>query len=54
MIDNMNQPTLFTHLKLLCDNYYNRRISFDEYRNQRNELLKRIDAEYNGRNLFTN
>ncbi len=52
MIENIKQLNLLPQLKKLSDSYYNHQISFDDYRNQRKDLLKKIDAEYNGKNLF--
>jgi len=44
----MDTLSLFEQIKKLSDDYYEHRISFEEYRNMRNVLLKKIDAGYNG------
>ena len=36
-------------LRDLAEEYYSQRISKEEYRAQRTQLLDKIDAEYNGR-----
>ena len=35
-------------LRELLASYYNAELSFEEYRNQREQLFSAIDAEYNG------
>jgi len=44
----MQPLNLFEQIKKLSDDYYDQLISFAEYREQRNLLLKKIDARYNG------
>jgi len=44
----MNFRANMTALRTLSDNYYQNRISFTEYREQRSELLKLIDEDLNG------
>lgn len=40
-------------IKSLSDNYVNNRISFDEYRSERQIILRQIDSEFNQR-VFVN
>ncbi len=35
-------------LRALCDSYYNRHVSFDDYRTQRNQILGVIEHDLNG------
>jgi len=46
----VQELNLFEQVKKLSDDYYNNYISFEEYRQKRNTLLKQIDAGYNGAN----
>jgi len=46
----MEQLSLFEQIKKLSDDYYDHRITFEDYRNLRNALLKKLEARYNGAN----
>lgn len=45
MITNEYNPDL---IRVLADDYYQNRITYSEYRNQRTNILKKIDEEFNG------
>ncbi len=44
----MNFKNNMNLLETLSDDYYRNRISFEEYRQQRNQLLQALDEELNG------
>ncbi|WP_444993964.1 hypothetical protein [Aliikangiella sp. IMCC44359] len=45
----MDNNNLFAQVRQLSKDYYNNLISFNDYRAQRNSLLKKIDIRYNGK-----
>ena len=45
---NNQHLDLFSQLRTLSSKYYDREITFVDYRNQRNQLLDKINARYNG------
>ena len=47
----MNEASLSAQLRNLSRDYYQKRISFKEYRAQRKVLLDKIDEEFNGQHL---
>lgn len=47
----MNDDSFSTRLRLLSKDYYQKHISFEEYRIARKKMLNQIDEEFNGRQL---
>ncbi len=44
----MNDLSFSSMLRTLSEDYYNRKLSLEEYRTQRKSILSKIDAEFNG------
>ncbi len=42
------QPSMLAEVRELSSRYYNREMTFSEYREMRNQLLDKINARYNG------
>lgn len=47
----MNDLSYSAMVRNLCSDYYNLKITKNDYRNQRKMLLDKIDEEYNGRKM---
>ena len=50
----MNDLSYSAMVRNLCSDYYNQKITKQDYRKQRTMLLDKIDEEYNGRKIENN
>lgn len=44
----MNNQNYFSMLRTVCDSYYNRHISLQDYKIQRSQILDQIEMDLNG------